>query len=71
MTGVQQNITALYDHSFYCKVLPYVLSVTHFIMHYPVRHNTERITAQIFSIALAGRQRKAPSAKVGLELGSI
>lgn len=46
LAGVQQNITAFYNHSFYGKVLPYVFSVTHFIMHYPVRHNTYRITAR-------------------------
>lgn len=70
LAGVQQNITALYDHSFYGQVLPYVFSVTHFIVHYPARHSRDRSQEERFCIALAGMQR-ALSGKLSFELVSV
>jgi hypothetical protein len=44
LAGVQQDVTTLHYHSFDSKVFPYVFSVTHFIVHHPVRHNADRVT---------------------------
>lgn len=53
LAGVQQNVAALHDHPLDCQILPYVLSVTHFIMHHPVM-NTEGLLATTQHIAKEG-----------------
>lgn len=35
LTGVQQDVTALYNHPLYGQILSDVLGVTHFIVHHP------------------------------------
>lgn len=33
LAGVEENLTALYDHALYCQVLPDVFGLTHFVVH--------------------------------------
>lgn len=67
LAGVQQDVTALHDHSFDGKVFPYVFSVADFIVHYSVtQHRQDH--SKGFSVALACRQRRAPSEKLGFKL---
>lgn len=52
LTGVQQNITALHDHSLDREVLADVFCVTHFIMHHSEeKHaNTSQYTLNRFKM---------------------
>lgn len=34
LAGVQEDLAALHDHALDCQVLPDVLSLAHFIVHY-------------------------------------
>lgn len=33
LTGVEENLAALYDHALYCQVLPDVLGLAYFVVH--------------------------------------
>ena len=40
LAGVQEDVTALHDHTLYGQVLTDVLGVAHFIVHHPGTRNT-------------------------------
>lgn len=55
LAGVQQNITALNNHSFNGQIFPYVFSVAHLVMHYSVE---ERQTQRYCFYCLWSSQAK-------------
>lgn len=64
LAGVQQNITALNNHSFNGKIFPYVFSVAHLVMHYSVE---ERQTERYFFYCLWEQPSKEDLFRVVLD----
>lgn len=58
MAGIQQNVTAFYDHPLNGEVFPYVLSVADFIMHHSVGHNGGKREEETVVTALTDRERE-------------